>query len=230
MPKQQKKLLSQDMGRCPNPLCKSKHFTSAWQFQGHLGQKPECRNHLTSLRHLAEKMISAHCEDPYPTTKPTPRPPPVPSNHATLEASDLGIQISTFPPSHDDNFPPHYDNDTLLSETCTPPTTLRISTNYEQWNFNILHEKEIDNFILNKEGFVFTNNRRVEITLLKILLEIEAPLWAFQDVMLWALDAYQTRYEFSASNSYTSQVKSLEQWVGMSHMRPNVVEVKLPGV
>ena len=83
---------------------------------------------------------------------------------------------------------------------------------------------------LTPDTWVFTNARRVEIILLKLLTELEAPLWAFQEIMNWALDAYQSGYNFLPNQkSYKSQISTLEQWVGMDHMRPTQVRVALPG-
>jgi hypothetical protein len=48
--------------------------------------------------------------------------------------------------------------------------------------------------------------------------------------MDWACDAHQSRYNFVPEHrNYTSQISSIEKWVGMDHMRPKVVQVDLPG-
>ena len=108
--------------------------------------------------------------------------------------------------------------------------SVNVLPDFEQYAFAMFDDNNDDNFILNDDTCVFTNARRVEIILLKLLTELEAPLWAFQTIMDWALDAYQTGYNFLPNQkSYKSQISTLEQWVGMDHMRHNQVRVVLPG-
>jgi hypothetical protein len=66
---------------------------------------------------------------------------------------------------------------------------------------------------------------------MKILTELEAPLFAFKVLMDWALDASQSGYNFiPQQESYQSQMQTIAKWVGMEHMRPSVVNVPLPGI
>jgi hypothetical protein len=70
----------------------------------------------------------------------------------------------------------------------------------------------------------------MEVALLKILTELEAPLWAFKVIMDWASDASQTGYKFLPhQENYKSQLRTITKWVGMDHMKPSVVQVSLPG-
>ena len=70
----------------------------------------------------------------------------------------------------------------------------------------------------------------MEVVLLKILMEMEAPLWAFKEIMDWACDAFQSCYKFLPEHgTYQSQITTIEQWVGMDHMHPTEVDVHLPG-
>ena len=65
---------------------------------------------------------------------------------------------------------------------------------------------------------------------MKLLTELEAPLWAFKEIMDWACDAIQTGYKFiPEQKTYQSQILILEKWVGMEHMRPINVNIALPG-
>ena len=102
---------------------------------------------------------------------------------------------------------------------------------FEHTNFLPLQKADNVELLTNPSQAIRTNARRIEVTLLKILTELEAPLWAFNDIMDWALDAYQTGYNFMPrQSSYQSQMHTLKQWVGMEHMHPTVVDVALPGV
>ena len=55
----------------------------------------------------------------------------------------------------------------------------------------------------------YTTCQRAEIFLLKLCTEMEAPLYAFEEIMKWARD---------------------KLWMGMENQRPEEVEVSLPGV
>src|SRR5687767_1254390 len=44
--------------------------------------------------------------------------------------------------------------------------------------------------------FAYTNEIRVETSLLKFLFDINAPNYAFKDIMNWAKDAHCTGYKF----------------------------------
>jgi hypothetical protein len=70
----------------------------------------------------------------------------------------------------------------------------------------------------------------VEVSLLQILMEIDAPLWAFKVIMDWAFDANRNGYKFIPhQDSYEAQVRTIAKWVAMDHMTPKVVNVPLPG-
>ena len=86
-------------------------------------------------------------------------------------------------------------------------------------------------FLINPDPAVYTHTRRVKVALLKILTELEAPLWAFKVIMDWACDANQNGYKFIPhQESYKAQVQTIAKWVAMDHMIPEVVSVKLPGL
>jgi hypothetical protein len=70
------------------------------------------------------------------------------------------------------------------------------NNDYEQSNFNVLLDYDPQNFILNPNKAGYTNTHHVEVILLKILTELEAPLWAFKDIMDGTCDAYQSGYSF----------------------------------
>jgi hypothetical protein len=87
-----------------------------------------------------------------------------------------------------------------------------------------------NNSLINPDPAVFTNARSVEVTLLKVLTELETPLWAFKVIMDWACDATQSGYKFMPyQHSYQAQLHTIAKWVGMDHMRPELVEVPRPG-
>ena len=111
-----------------------------------------------------------------------------------------------------------------------PPEIDVPDDDFEEHNFNLYMVDKDDNLLVNPDPAVCSNARRVEVTLLKILTELDAPLWAFPVIMDWAFDAYQTGYDFTPSQkTYQGQLQIISKWVGMAHMRPQVVDVTLPG-
>jgi hypothetical protein len=102
---------------------------------------------------------------------------------------------------------------------------------FEQSNFDQYIGPDLSQYLINPNHTVFTNARRVEVTLLKILTELETPLFAFKVLMDWAFDAAQSGYNFiPQQESYQAQLQTISKWVGMEHMRPLVVKVPLPGL
>ena len=76
----------------------------------------------------------------------------------------------------------------------------------------------------------YTTRRECEIRLLKLCTEMEAPLYAFEEIMKWAREAFDAGYDFSPKHAtYRAQVDKLEAWMGMENQRPEEVTVTLPG-
>ena len=66
--------------------------------------------------------------------------------------------------------------------------------NYESTGFTNADDDEL---YLPGYQTMYTIDKKVEITLLKICTEMEAPLYAFEAIMKWAHDAYHEGYKFS---------------------------------
>src|SRR5687768_12394602 len=49
-------------------------------------------------------------------------------------------------------------------------------------------------------SFAYTNEIRVETSLMKLLFDINAPNYAFKEIMKWAKDAHCTRYKFDCKS------------------------------
>jgi hypothetical protein len=59
---------------------------------------------------------------------------------------------------------------------------------------------------------------------------MDAPLWAFQEIMEWAHDAYQNGYKFVPNEiQYASQLRKIQKFMNMSHIYPTQIPVELPG-
>jgi hypothetical protein len=88
---------------------------------------------------------------------------------------------------------------------------------FEYTNFAHLQLPDDLEMLSNPCQAVFTNARQIETTLLQILTELEAPLWAFKDIMEWACGAYQTPgYNFMPQqSSCKAQLQTLKCWVGI---------------
>ena len=79
-------------------------------------------------------------------------------------------------------------------------------------------------------GTAFTNNHRVEVNLLQLIDDINAPHTAYKAIMTWAHDAFSNGYQFEPKSfNRQAQIVRLEKWLGMDLCRPQRVHVRLPG-
>jgi hypothetical protein len=219
MPKtKQRTLTPRFSGPCPNPTCSSR-VRLFKNLQKHLGQKQDCREYLHVLRttDTLKNITAVHH---------------MMANNATFFCQPTSTTIHddlSYEPM-DDPFPLQDD----ASMPDTPPVQEMVSnvapTDFEQAIFNQFLAPDAAQFLVNPNRAIFTDARRIEVTLLKILTEIEAPLWSFKIIMDWARDAAQSGYKFiPQQQSYTAQLETISKWVGMEHMKPEVVKVPLPG-
>jgi hypothetical protein len=82
---------------------------------------------------------------------------------------------------------------------------------------------------LNMDQFPFSNDRRVEVDLLQLLDKTDAPLYAFNDMMSWAMDAHLSGYDFEPESMYsTTMMNKLQKWTKLGELRPVIEYVKLP--
>jgi hypothetical protein len=76
----------------------------------------------------------------------------------------------------------------------------------------------------------FTNARRVEVNLLKVLEDMNTPLYAYQEIMKWACDANDTQYDFRPkSETREGLVKELQASLNMKNMRPMKKKITFKG-
>jgi hypothetical protein len=59
---------------------------------------------------------------------------------------------------------------------------------------------------------------------------METPLYAFEEIMKWAREAYKDGYEFLPyQKTYNTQINNLEKWMGMETHRLEEIIVNLLG-
>ena len=76
----------------------------------------------------------------------------------------------------------------------------------------------------------FNHSLQIETSLLDILKDSGAPLWAFQRIMEWASNAHRSGYHFSPERgSYHSQIQYLEDTMKMWGLRPKSTLLMLEG-
>ncbi len=221
-------------GYCPNPQCTS-HGRFFPNIQRHISQKLDCLEFLQALRkQVISKSLSLESQVLHPTRvkleSSNNHHQSILKHNSAPEMLPIGHDDDPLlPETHDDSPAPSDDGGVVVEpqEEFSPPS---IHDDFEQHTFNCYMNTDNDNYLINPSPTFFTNARRVEVTLLKILTEIEAPLWTFKVIMEWASDAYQTGYQFLPHHdSYQTQMLSLSKWVGMDHMQPKEVQVSLPG-
>jgi hypothetical protein len=227
MPKSKNSLPPRFSGPCPNPNCTSR--TRIFQnLQKHLAQKQDCLAFLQLLRkdvltksaaleqaELDQSKLT-YLQNQTSTNDGPTETGPIDDSFILLDDATMADMIHGVADAYMD------DNN---------PAAAMLPNDFEQTNFNNYIGPDESQYLVNPNQTVFTNARRVEVTLLKILTELEAPLWAFKVLMEWALDAAQSGYKFIPQQaSYQSQVETICKWVGMEHMHPTEVIVPLPGI
>lgn len=79
-----------------------------------------------------------------------------------------------------------------------------------------------------KQPYVFTAAREHEVKLLKILNDINAPLYSFELIMQWAFDANVGGYDFDpAAKHHNTQIANLQKMTNLGSIRPKIAIVKL---
>ena len=198
-----KKRPSYGLFPCPNPCCSSNVvFRNEANLNKHFGAKPGCYAYaLSSVTRSQHKAILL-------------------AQQKTMMAAEL--------------LPSELEEDNALPNT---ETTIHMDDD-EECGFNHLEDYEECGFNTHKDdeldvpGYhtTFTKNQATEIYLLKLCTEMEAPLYAFEEIMKWARQAYHDGYDFVPQQStYHSQIDQLEVWMGMQNQRPEEVCVTLPG-
>jgi hypothetical protein len=190
---------------CPNPNCKSKVFCSEANLNKHFGAKPECSEY--SRAYFAAVVLK---EAALVEQKLLHHPTAITNPFQTL--SRLG---NTSVECENSDFP-------VLAD----PTYEHMDDYEENGFFN----PEYDDLDDERYTTTYTNEQKVEICLLKLCTEIEAPLYAFQEIMTWARNAYETGYNFlPVQKSYRAQIDKLEKWLGMEDHRPEEKSIDVPG-
>ena len=70
---------------------------------------------------------------------------------------------------------------------------------------------------------------KTEVGLLRLIEQLNAPLYSFQKIMEWAHQAHADGYNFApAQSTYKSQIQAMQRTMNMHHLRPTQVLVDLP--
>ena len=125
-------------------------------------------------------------------------------------------------PDEDDSIiaaPIEYDEE--LSGTFGPQAESELAENRES-----LEESNLLEVVTFPTAF--TNSACHEVKLLKLLLDVGAPNYAFQSFMEWGRDCRMDDYHFQPQpQRYESQIRNLTDLVGMKGCRPTAVPVTL---
>jgi hypothetical protein len=185
-----------------------KVFLSEANLNKHFGAKPACHEYARQLFHSVVKE-SALAEE---------------------KMRSLGTDITTNPSGHQEIEQPLPTRleDEDLSNVNFPMTDYNDTLDdYEDDGF---YNPELDDMEFPGYTTTYTKERKFEIILLKLCTEMETPLYAFEEIMKWAREAYKDGYEFLPyQKSYHTQIDSLEKWMGMDTHRPEEIIVNLPG-
>jgi Plavaka transposase len=192
--------------QCPNPHCSSqtKVFASIGSLNRHMGQKPDCRQYAKQI--LLEQKTSG----------------------APAKAVLAGMILAVPPANATETaiFPAAQEDDRSDTGSFPMADTTDHIQDYE--GFGFANDEAV---MLALPGYetTYTIRKEVDIRLLKLCTEMEAPLYAFEEIMNWARHAIQSGYDFVPKyTTYRQQVDRLEVWMGMQNQRPEEATVKLP--
>jgi hypothetical protein len=181
---------------CPNPQCKkaNKKYRSLSHLRRHLSHQKECLTYHVSE---SDRFLCSAVEESQRDIIKAPE-------KATANVEQNSDSWSNFLPSVDFHEKPDADDyETGL---------------YSEDDGNNLYDKS-DYLIVPKENITYTNDMRVEVSLLRLCNNMDAPLWAFEQIMEWAHDALSTGYQFIPQQSqYDSQIHKLQKWLNMEHI------------
>ena len=101
-------------------------------------------------------------------------------------------------------------------------------------NNNASDEEEedtvVDTTMQQKYVYAYTVDMMVESNLMQLMIDIGAPLYAYQKVYKWAKDAYKLGYKFDAkATTYDSQIKQMQSQSYLKRIWPVMETVSLPG-
>jgi hypothetical protein len=213
-------------GVCPNPMCNTKFFATAKQLNNHISAKRDCSAFVSANRNHHQ-------------LKPAPAAPL--AGALCFLATQYSGGTTSYCPNVNDvpppaTPPPLPTDDEPRPLTCAspvsfePPDDHMLPFDLEQSTFAAMQDEDDDDLLLRPQDRSFTTSRRVETTLMKLCTELGAPLHAFQSVMEWAQDARQSDYNWACrQTTYQSQIRSMQNWLGLEHLRPEELIVDLPG-
>jgi hypothetical protein len=167
---------------CPNPHCTSRARVFQ-NVQKHISQKPDGMVYAQAWRQAYSAQY--------------------PSKSCVVDAFTQLLICQEITPDEpldnitmDDTVSFPDNNDIIISNSndIADPHNAMDTNDFEHTNFQqFLGVNELEALVSPSQA-LFTNACRVEVTLLKILTKLEAPLWAFKIIMNWACDAAQTLF------------------------------------
>jgi hypothetical protein len=195
---------------CPNPQCSSKVFCTEANLNKHFGAEPECA--LFAREMCAAMLKEAALAEQKVFT---------PAETVTLQPTQVflpGLPTANVDMDNLDNIDfPMADNSNDMEEY------------YENQDFaNAQYDEFDDDCYITT---TYTSEQKFEICLLKLCTELETPLYAFEEIMNWACQAYLEGYKFlPIQKSYCTQIDKLEKWMGMEDHRPEEQSIEVPGI
>ena len=206
---------------CFDPLCNFQtcHSRGFWN---HLAQT----GHTYNNTHDAKLLSQLH------STSPILHNLLVTNNYVSLFMQQLkASQITDI--TNDDNFFTvvnnflsshnlHYSIENVTDDNSTV-------SSLDEASITSLHSQPFDvtkNMLESFFGYTLDND--VEIELLSILQDMNAPLYAFEQIMTWAQRAHTQGYNFTPQNkTYRGQISTLEAKIPNMFPRPNLRSVHL---
>lgn len=131
------------------------------------------------------------------------------------------------------------DNATTSYQSIMPPLPLSIigsnkSVDYSSDNNednNVIYDDESDGSIASQNSNLYYDNDIFhEISLIKLLNDFDAPLYAFNNIMNWARNATTQKYSFNnQQKTYKQVINHLEKKMYFGSGTPTEIPVRLYG-
>jgi hypothetical protein len=183
----------QFVGPCPNRSCSS-HPRIFKNIQKHIAQKAERMQYMNELR---KTFLAKMGPDAF--------------SGVISDADLVCLPVDTTFHNADMNLEDDWnmlDDDASMGQihNMEPNETnfLNVPVDMEQIQFAQYKADDDFQFLVSPSQAAATTARRVEVMLLKILTELETPLWAFKVIMDWAYDAAQSGYNSCRSRRLTN--------------------------
>jgi len=195
-------------GRCLNPRCHA-IFKNSRSLHLHMSRHAQCSSVIENLQQQITSNTSSS-----PTSSSTPL-----LNSTSNYLTQALLQPLLLPPP---TTPPHFPN-TDIGDSYSPGIASDFGVNLGYVPPTLFP------IVRHPDTYIYSKETKIETTLMKILLDLGAPLYGFKSIVKWAKSAKSLDYQFSpSSQTYQSHISHLKTSLQAHYYDPQTVTVELP--